>query len=286
MRLGIFAKTFIRENLEEILDAILAHGLIEVQFNLSCSGLPTLPEAISDATIRRIRSAFEARKLAMAAISGTFNMIHPDVEERLLGLDRLEVLVAAAPALGTKIITLCTGTRDPQNMWRFHPENASEAAWNDLLISVERLLPTAETHGVILGVEPELSNVVNTAARARALLDHFASPHLKVVIDAANLFPEGSLGRMHEILDEAFELLGPDIVLAHAKDLSGDGDAGHQAAGSGVLDYPYYLACLRRAGFAGPLILHSLSEPHVPGSIQFLKATLEAQAPGPAQTSP
>ena len=34
---------------------------------------------------------------------------------------------------------------------------------------------------------------------------------------------------MREILDETFALLGKDIVLAHAKDLDHDGDAGHLA---------------------------------------------------------
>ena len=50
---------------------------------------------------------------------------------------------------------------------------------------------------------------------------------------------------MHDILGEAFDLLGPDIVLAHAKDLNRDGDAGDMAAGTGVLDYDFYLSQLQ-----------------------------------------
>ena len=54
------------------------------------------------------------------------------------------------------------------------------------------------------------NTVVDTAAKARALLDHFHSPYLKVVIDGANLFHTGELPRMREILDEAFQLPQPD----------------------------------------------------------------------------
>ena len=36
---------------------------------------------------------------------------------------RLEVLAAACRWLDTRIITLCTGTRDPEDMWKWHPEN-------------------------------------------------------------------------------------------------------------------------------------------------------------------
>jgi sugar phosphate isomerase/epimerase len=80
---------------------------------------------------------------------------------------------------------------------------------------------------------------------------------------------------MREILDEAFELLGDHIVIAHAKDLSQDGEAGHEAAGTGRLDYDQYLSLLAKAGFDGPLILHSLNESQVDQSVAFLRRKLE-----------
>jgi sugar phosphate isomerase/epimerase len=127
---------------------------------------------------------------------------------------------------------------------------------------------------VTLVFEPEVNNVVNTASKARRLLDEVASPHLQVVIDGANLFQAGQLARMRQVLDEAFQLLGDDIRMAHAKDLEKDGDAGHQAAGTGVLDYEYYLACLDRVGFNGSVILHSLEEERVPASRDFVRQHL------------
>ena len=49
------------------------------------------------------------------------------------------------------------------------------------------------------------------------------------------------------MLDQAFALVGHDIVMAHAKDLSHDGDAGHEAAGHGRLDYDrYHVGCCWR----------------------------------------
>ena len=90
-------------------------------------------------------------------------------------------------------------------------------------------------------------------------------------MDAANLFHAGELPRMKEILDEAFALVGKDVVLAHAKDLDHDGDAGHKAAGQGKLDYDRYLSLLHRYQFPGPLLLHGLSESQVPGCVAFLR---------------
>ena len=87
---------------------------------------------------------------------------------------------------------------------------------------------------------------------------------------------------MSEILDEAFAQVGQDIVLAHAKDLDQDGDAGHKAAGQGKLDYDRYLALLRTCGFKGPLLLHGLSEAQVPGCVAFLREKLDRVASAPA----
>ncbi len=61
--------------------------------------------------------------------------------------------------------------------------------------------------------------MVSSAAKARRLLDEVGSPWLKVVIDPANLFRPGELAADPGVLDEAFDWLGPDIVLAHAKEL-------------------------------------------------------------------
>ena len=221
--------------------------------------------------------------MEMAAVSGTFNMIDPDRARRLDGLRRLGVLASACRGMGTSIITLCTGTRDPEDMWRRHPENDSDGAWSDLVESMGRALELAEAHDVVLAFEPELANVVDSAGRARRLLDELRSPRLKVVIDPANLFPAGQLPRMREVLDEAFALLGRDVVLAHAKDLSRDGEAGHEAAGRGVLDYDHYLHLLRAGGYDGPLILHGLAETQVASSVAFLREKLMHSSPrGPS----
>jgi len=69
-------------------------------------------------------------------------------------------------------------------------------------------------------------------------------------------------------------LLGDQIIVAHAKDLSKDGEAGQEAAGTGVLDYDYYLPLLRAYGFTGPLILHGLAEFQVAQAVQFLQQRL------------
>jgi sugar phosphate isomerase/epimerase len=103
-----------------------------------------------------------------------------------------------------------------------------------------------------------------------------SSSRLKVIMDAANLFdaedPARRLSRSEEILDEAFELLGGDLLLAHAKDVKGSGEV--VAAGMGDLDYTLYLKLLSEAGYGGPLVMHGLAEEEVERSLAFLRRKL------------
>lgn len=230
----LLATTFTTGTLEARLDAARACGLACVQMSMECASLPEMPDQIPAGLPERIRREASARGIAIASVTGTFNMCHPDAEHRRAGLRRLRVLAEACPQMGTSAIHVCTGTRDPTSMWRRHPDNGSPESWRDMAACVREATDIARQANVVLAFEPEMSNVVDSARKARRLLDEIGSPHLKVTIDPANLFHAGELPRMKEILDEAFALVGKDIVLAHAKDLDHDGEAGHKAAGQGV----------------------------------------------------
>jgi len=280
MRLGIFAKTFARPSVEETFDAVRAHGLTAMQFNLSVTGLASTPDSIQRDLANSVRTAARARDLEIAAVSGTFNMAHPDPQMRASGLRRLAVLAEACGPLGTQVITLCTGTRDAENMWRRHPDNTTAEAWQDMRATIIQAIAIAERHDVVLAIEPEISNVVDSPAAARRLLDEIRSPRLRVVIDAANLFdaddPSRPLSNSGPVLTEAFDLLAHDIVLAHAKDVTADG--AFAAAGQGDVDWEHYLTLLDASGYAGVLVMHGLDEADVADSTTFLGGLLNARA--------
>jgi sugar phosphate isomerase/epimerase len=277
MPLGIFAKTFARSTVEAVFAAVARHHLRCVQFNFACAGLPSLPDEIGPELAKRIRKSAAEHRLAIGAVSGTFNMIHPDVKLRRDGLRKLGVIAAACEPLGATLVTLCTGTRDPEDMWRRHPDNDSPEAWRDLTVSMTKALTIADKHNITLGIEPETGIVVSSARHARRLLDEMKSPRLKIVMDAANLFHPGQLPRMNEILDEAFDLLGGDIALVHAKEVGPDGHPGGLALGTGALDWDRYLSLLRSAKFDGPLIMHGFEERDVVASVKFLRGKLASE---------
>jgi sugar phosphate isomerase/epimerase len=284
IRIGVLLGTFPGPTFEARLDAVKASGLDCVQLSMDCAGLPAMPDEIAPELAARVRREAAARAITIASLHGTFNMSHPDPEHRRTGLRQLRVLAEACRELGTSVIHLCTGTRDREDMWRRHPDNDLPEAWRDLTACMREAVEIARQTRVVLAFEPEVNNVVDSAQKARRLIDEIGSDRLKVTIDGANVFHKGELAHMDEVLDRTFQLLGKDIVVAHAKDLDHDGDAGHLPAGQGRLNYERYLSLLLACKFKGslPLLLHGLSAAQVPGCAAFLREKLARVIPASA----
>jgi sugar phosphate isomerase/epimerase len=267
MRIGIFAKTFPGREPGLVLRAARAAGYDAVQYNLACSGLEPAPLDIPEAAARAVARAAQDSGVAIAALSGTVNLAHPDPGRRADALARLLSVIAAAPRLGAPIVTLCSGSRDPDDQWRAHPENRSAAAWRDLRLAMESACAAAEAAGVRLGIEPEPANVVGDAAAARRLIDELSSPAPAVVLDPANLI-DGAADP-GAVIAAAVDLLADRIVLAHAKDRDAQGNV--VAAGRGVIDFAGVIARLRAAGFDGDLIAHGLSAAEAAAAARHLR---------------
>lgn len=274
MQLGIFAKTYNRPTVEQTLRAVRNDGLSAVQFNMSVLGLPTIPDPVAPQAIAEIALAADATRVTLAAISGTFNAAHPDPDTRAAYLDRFPHLARAAAALEIPVITLSSGSRDREDMWRYHPDNSTEQAWDDSRTCLTRLAAIAEDHGLVVAVEPEHTNVVADATLARRMLDEVFSPALGIVFDAANLLDSdtATTQTMTTTIRDAITVLGPGIALAHAKELT----IGRRPvpAGAGILPWQHILDSLTDAGYRGPLIIHGLDEHDVPNAVHTLSGAL------------
>lgn len=272
--LGIFSKTFARPTIEEAFREVASRNLSFVQFNFSNAGLPTLPDQIEQPVIDEIRSAMGRHSIQIAAVSGTFNLIDPDFESRDQNLRRLAVLAAACEALTAPVITLCTGTRNPDNMWRDHPDNATAAAWDEMVEGIRLALWITEPFGVKLAMEPEPGNVMRDAQKARKLLDEIRSPRLGIIFDAANILAGKLDLPQQDVLSEAFELLGDDIALAHGKEFVRD-ESVARVPGKGGLDWDLYLSLLAKTSYKGPLILHGFVEDQADEAVAFARHVLQ-----------
>lgn len=255
MNLGIFSRTYSLAGTDPVFARIAQDGFQSTQFNFSSAGLPSLPQQWPEVSVQEVISAARRHDVTICALSGTYNMAHPDAGRRQADRVGFANVVRAARALQAPLVTLCTGTRDANNLWSAHPDNASASAWSTMRGEVDFALELAERHGVSLGVEPEPANVVTDAVDARRLLDEVGSPRLKIVMDAANLLPPEKQARQREVFSEAAALLGGDLALVHTKDVGANGDA--VAAGKGIVDFRLFLTSVLSTGYRGPLVSHN-----------------------------
>ncbi|HEU0164645.1 MAG TPA: sugar phosphate isomerase/epimerase family protein [Thermomicrobiales bacterium] len=265
MKLGIFETVLARPTFAATLDAVTAAGFGVIQLDYASPGLDSMPSAIPADVQATIRDETVARGIEIAGLHGTYNMIHPDLEVRAAGIASLRALAASCAATGTSIIALSTGTRDATNMWRRHPENDSPEAWDALIEELTKALAIADEFGVTLAFEPEPANVAKSAVKARELLDQVHHPRLKICFDAANIAASDLTRDPRLVIDDAFELLGDDIVLAHGKDITASGE--FCPAGTGIVPWAWCIERLGEIGYDGALILHSLKEADIPRAV-------------------
>ena len=258
-RLGIFARTFRRPTTTEVAAEVQRAGYALAHWNFAAIGLPTLADDLPDAAYAEVRAAFDAVGIGIPSISATYNVIGLDTDRRSAETARAARLIRRVSSLlGAEAVTLCTGTRDPENIWRAHPDNATPEAWNDLRATLDVLMEAASDGGGVLGIEPEPGNVVCDAATAARLLDELGhDAPVGIIFDPANLLSPETVSRQTQILTEAVDALGSRIVGVQLKDLTEDGKS--VAAGTGLMDYRLVFQLLERIAPV-PLVVQDAAE--------------------------
>jgi len=274
MQVGVFAKTFAGIEPLAVLMACKNAGFDCVQYNMSCSGLDVLPNKIHEEVAAKVLKASLATGIRIAAISATYNMTDPDLTRRAAGRAAFTAIAKRASAMGSKMLTVCSGSMDPKNKWQHHTANKEPANWTRMCREFEVICGIAESHGLFIGVEPESANIVSSAEHAADLLKTFAGGPIRIVFDPANIIENVESEDHNHVIEKAFDLLGPMIGLAHAKDRYSDGRVA--PAGKGLVDWTRFLRCLSSYGYKGPLIAHGMSALEAPEVAKFLSGQLEA----------
>jgi sugar phosphate isomerase/epimerase len=278
MKLGTITTEIRRSTIEETFDAMVAYGMLAMQLSFASVCGEEMPAAIPASMAKRVGNAARERGMNISCVSGTFNMAHPDPAVRAEGLRRFEGIAAACADFGCDVITICTGSRHPESMWRWHDDNLLPAAWEDMLETAYKMREIVLRYHVRMGLETEASNVVNCPEKARKLLDALGSDSVGIILDPANLFQAGEAdpARVRAVLDHAFDLLGQDILLAHGKDILAGPGIAFTAAGQGIVDFPYFLSLLTKIGYSGDLIIHGVKqESRFPASIAHIRTSLK-----------
>ncbi len=278
LKLAIFTGVYAGLPLEEAGKRIKADGFRGVALEGNFADVRFDPLAPDWEAAKKITSCLDRNGIKVVGLYGYYNVVAPNVENRKRGEQRMQFLIENWKRLGSNNISTETGSLNPESEWNDSPENATEAAYQQCRTSLEKSARMAEKTGAVISIEPYWKNVISSAERAQRLFRDVSSPALKLVMDPCNYFRKADLARMQPMLEDIFQRVGKQTVIAHAKDVKAAPDADDTelpAAGKGVLDYPLYLRLLAQLNREVYLTLEHLSLPEVPAARDYVLAQFE-----------
>lgn len=187
-----------------------------------------------------------------------------DDTQRQQSLDFSRKYIQVAGWLGVKTILLIPGVVDVG--WDPSvPVVSYQQVWDTSTRSLEELLPSAEEHEVILGLENVWSKFLVGPMETKAFIDQFDSPYLRAYFDVGNVLING-----HP--EHWIEILGDRIAAVQVKNFSRQ-DAGGVLHGfgddllEGDVNWDAVKAALKAIDYRGPITAEMLPFSRLPDMV-------------------
>lgn len=276
IRIGVRAHDFGRLSAGELAAKIAAQRLDCTQLapGKAIAGLDLTPGVLNPGLAFNIGEAFHKHGVQIAVLGCYVNPIHPDPTTRTSLLRLFKEHLRYARDFGNGLVALETGSVNAD--YSPHPENQSEAAFQQSLRSIAELVAEAEKFGVIVGIEAVASHVVSTPQKMRRMLDAVASNNLQVVFDPVNLLSLDNHHEQERVIGESIEQFGDRVAIIHAKDFIVDnGQFKFARTGLGRLrhDLVMKFAVEHKPGIS--IVLEDTNEQTVQDSRAFLQQVVE-----------
>ena len=200
------------------------------------SEFPTSDEALTPGLAMYIRNVFAKNNVDIAVLGCYLNLANPNPEKLAQITHRYMAHIRFASWLGCGVVGTETGA--PNETYTHVPECHGEEALKTFITNLRPVVKYAEQMGVVFAIEPVWKHIVCNPVRARRVLDEIASPNLQIILDPVNLLDICNYKDQVAIVDEAIELLGPDVAMVHLKDFVVEDDKlVSVGAGLGQMDY-------------------------------------------------
>lgn len=283
MKIGVLAESF---NLprEDALVKAAALGLDGVQMHVAIGEDPVMN--MTEADLAGLRQKCQSLGLEISATCGDLGGYGFErAEDHARLLPQMRRVLDVTQALGSRVVTTHIGVI---------PSDRQAPRYEVMRSALAAIGHDAETRGLALAIEtgPEPSRVL------RQFIEDTGSPAVRVNLDPANL-----LMVLNEDPVEAVNILGPYLIHTHAKDglhhracdplkvyhafAEGGFDQLQKESGmlfeetplgQGGVDWPAYLAALRKVGFDGYLTIERETGPDpsadIAAALSFLRQHL------------
>ena len=205
---------------------------------------PTTDEALTPGFAMYLKNLFARNHVDIAVLGCYLNLANPNRQQLEKTVHRYMAHIRFASLLGCGVVGTETGA--PTETYTYVPECHGEEALQTFITNLRPVVRYAEQMGVILAIEPVWKHIVCNPARARRVLDEIASPNLQIILDPVNLLDISNYKEQTAMVEEAVELLGPDVAMVHLKDyVVEDGKLKSVGCGFGQMDYTAVLKFMK-----------------------------------------
>ena len=197
---------------------------------------PTTDEALTPGLAMYIKNVFAKNHVDIAVLGCYLNLANPNPEKLAQITHRYMAHLRFASWLGCGVVGTETGA--PNETYTYVPECHGEEALQTFITNLRPVVKYAEQMGVVMAIEPVWKHIVCNPKRARRVLDEIGSPNLQIILDPVNLLDICNYKDQVAIVDEAINVLGPDVAMVHLKDFVVEDDKlVSVGAGLGQMDY-------------------------------------------------
>ena len=197
---------------------------------------PTTDEALTPGLAMYLKNVFAKNNVDIAVLGCYLNLANPNPEKLAQITHRYMAHIRFASWLGCGVVGTETGA--PNETYTHVPECHGEETLQTFITNLRPVVKYAEQMGVVMAIEPVWKHIVCNPKRARRVLDEINSPNLQIILDPVNLLDICNYQDQVAIVDEAIELLGPDVAMVHLKDfVVEDSKLVSVGAGLGQMDY-------------------------------------------------
>ncbi|THF84193.1 sugar phosphate isomerase/epimerase family protein [Cohnella fermenti] len=269
MTAGILAHLVGSRPYRELAKEVAARGFPYMQLALSkaITDVDFSLGKLSPGLGNEVGGAFAENGVRIAVLGCYASLIDLDDETYRHNVDRFKEHLRNARHFGAPIVATEVGVppaRDPELLKKH---------WDRLHAAMDELVEEAERFGAIIGLEAAQNHLIDSPETMARTIERYPSSCVGVVLDPCNLMGSHNFGRQDEVVREAFRLLGPRIVSAHAKDLKRDADGipRETAAGSGELNYELFFSLLERQKPRGFVTLEAVTDENMQEAAAFIR---------------
>ena len=231
---GLLAHLLGKQPYAKLAAGVAAAGFDYVQLALSkaISDIDFSLGKLSPGLANEIGGAFARHGVGIAVLGCYASWIDPDDEIFRYNVERFKEHLRHARHFGAPIVATEVGMPEDRANEKIY--------WERLHRALEELVEEAERWGTVIGLEAAQGHLIDTAEKLAETIERFPSSCVGVVLDPCNLLNPQNFGDRERIVREAFRLLGPRIVSAHAKDLKRTPDGKLEETGAGFGDFGLY----------------------------------------------